>query len=162
MSFKMQPARFPHGGYPEGTDLAPGSDQTYPSGCPVTWDVSSQELDVHGGGATVTNIRGISLDGVVAGTADNPSGLVCLANAAHPNIFVAKLTNNSGTVQTADTANLNVQYGMVVVGSGATQWWAVDESDVTHKVLEIIDIDTDRNVVFFQFLNSAVQTAGAF
>jgi hypothetical protein len=157
MSFAMQPAQFPNGGWPEANERAPGSDQTYPRGTPVTWDTSSQELDVHALAATVTNILGVSNEGVTAGTADNPSGNVSFTYAARSNVFVAKLTNNSGVVATADTANINVEYGLVIVGSGATAWWAVDESDTTHKVVEVIGIDTDRNVVFFKFIESAIQ-----
>lgn len=161
MSFRMQPSRLPHGGWPEGMERTPGSDQTYPAGCPVR--MVGLELDVHPGSTTVIDILGVSMEGVVSGTADNPNDKVSVAAAAHPNVFVAKLVNGSGVVQTADTANINVHYGMIVVSSGSTQWWGVDEDDTsTSPVLEVIDIDTDRNVVFFRFLNSAVQTTGAF
>jgi hypothetical protein len=157
MTFAMQPARFPAGGWPEGDERTPGSDQTYPRGVPVTWDTSSQELDVHAGGATVTNVLGISLDGVASGTADNPSGKVNVALANRTNVFVAKLINGSGTVQTADEANVNVAYGLLVVGSGATQWWGVDESDTSNVHVEVIDIDTERNLVYFKFIESVIQ-----
>lgn len=162
MSFQMQPSRLPHGGWPEGMERTPGSDQTYPAGCPVTWTTGSQELDIHPGTSTVTNILGVTLEGVVSGDADNPNGKVSVVSAAHPNIFIAKLVNGSGTVQTAATSNIHVLYGMIVVGSGSTQWWGVDEDDTGDPVLEVIGIDTDRNVVIFRFLNTAVQTSGAF
>jgi hypothetical protein len=157
MPFAMQPAQFKQGGWPNGVDRTPGSDQTYPRGTPVTWDTTSQELDEHAGLTTVTNIFGVSMDGVSSGTAQNPSGKVCTALAHNENIFMAKLTNGSGTVQTVDTANLNVQYGMLKNGSGLSQWWSVDEDDTTNVVLEVIDIDTDMNIVYFVFLNTAVQ-----
>ena len=160
MPFHMQPSRAPQGGWPVGTELAPGSDQTYPHGTPVTWDTGSQELDEHGGGATVNNIRGVSLDGVTSGTAHNMSGNVNLADAKD-NIFVAKLTS-AGTIVTADTANLNVQYGIIKVSTGLNQWWGVDEADTGNVVCEVVDLDTDRNLVFFVFLDSAIQTAGTF
>lgn len=151
--FAMQPAQHLSGNFIEGTDRASGSDQTYPRGTPVTWDTGSKELDEHGGGSTVTNILGVSLEGTVAGVEDNPSGRVNLALASRLNVFVAKLTNNAGVVQTPDTANINVEYGMVKTGTV----WSVDESDTTDKVLEVIGIDTERDVVYFKFIESAIQ-----
>lgn len=155
--FAMQPAQHLSGNFIEGTDRASGSDQTYPRGTPVTWDTSSQELDEHGGGATVTNVLGVALEGTTSGVEDNPSGTVNLALASRLNIFVAKLTNNAGVVQTADTANINVEYGMVKTGSGLTAVWSVDESDTTHKVLEVTGIDTERNLVYFKWMEAAIQ-----
>jgi hypothetical protein len=119
-------------------------------------------LDEHAGATTVIDIAGISVEGVSAGAAQNPSGKVGFIHAAHPNIFVAKLTNGSGAVQVADQANVGVQYGILKNGTGLDQWWSIDEADVTNVVAEILDIDTERNVVFFMFLNSAVQGTGAF
>lgn len=158
MSFAMQPSQFPHGGWPESSDRAPGSDQTYPRGTPVKWDTGSQELDAHALGATVTDILGVSVEGVTAGTAANPSGKVGFAYASRSNVFVAKLVDSTGAVVTADTANINVEYGLLKVGSGATSWYGVDEDDTTHVVVEVVDIDTERNVVFFKFIESAIQT----
>ena len=155
--FAMQPAQHLSGNFIEGTDRASGSDQTYPRGTPVTWDTGSQELDEHGGGSTVTNILGVSLEGTVSGTEDNPSKTVNLALASRLNVFVAKLTNNAGVVQTPDTANINVEYGIVKTGSGLTAVWSVDESDTTDKVVEVIGIDTERDVVYFKFIESAIQ-----
>lgn len=157
MSFAMQPAQFPAGGWPEGNERAPGSDQTYPRGTPVTWDTSSQELDEHALVAVVTNILGVSLEGVAAGVADNPSGNVSFVSANRTNTFVSKLVDSTGAVVTADTANINVQYGLLKVGSGSTAWFAVDEDDTTHVVVEVIGIDTDRNLVFWKFIESAIQ-----
>lgn len=156
MPFHMQPAQFPNGGYVNGDDRTPGSDQTYPIGTPVTYDTASHEVDEHGGGSTVTNVLGVSLEGVVAGVADNPSGLVGFAYA-RGNRFMAKLTNGSGVIQTVDEGNINVRYGMLKNGTGSNQWWSVDEADTTDVVLEVTGIDTELNVVFFQFIDSAVQ-----
>lgn len=157
MSFAMQPAQFPHGGWPEALERTPGSDQTYPRGTPVTWDESSQELDEHAGGATVTNILGITLEGVTSGAAHNPSGKVSFARATQSNIFVAKLTDSSGVVQTPDAANIGVQYGILKNGTGLDQWWSVDEGDTSQVVVEVTGIDTERDVVFFKFITSAVE-----
>lgn len=156
MAFKMQPAQFPNGGWPEARGRTPGSDQTYPAGTPLAWDTSSQELDEHGGGATVTGIIGVSLDGVVSGEADNPSGEVNYAAATRANMFCAQLVNGSGVVQTVDAANIGVQYGILKVGTGSDQWWGVDEADTTDVVVEVEKIDTHRNLVFFKFLESAI------
>ncbi len=155
--FQMQPAQLPSGGFPEGSDRASGSDQTYYRGTPVTWDTSSQELDEHALAATVTNILGVSAEGTVAGVEENPSGTVNFYYAARTTVFMAKLTNNAGVVATADTANINVEYGIVKTGSGTAAVFSVDESDTTHKVLEVIGIDTYRNIVYFKFMESAIQ-----
>jgi len=157
MPFRMQPAQFPHGGWPESDDRTPGSDQTYPRGTPVTWDTASQELDEHALSTTVTGILGVSLEGVTAGVAHNPSGKVGVALASRSNVFMAKLVNASGVIQTAATSNINVNYGLLDISSGLDEWTAVDEDDVTHVVVEVIGIDTDRNIVFFKFIESAIQ-----
>ena len=161
MSFHMQPAHEQSGGWIAGDERAPGSDQTYPIGTPVTWDTGSQELDEHAGGATVTDILGLSLEGVDSGSADNPSGNVNFAYAGRANVFMAALTNGSGTVQTPDGANVNVQYGFLKNGSGLDAWWSVDEDDTSNVVLEVIGYDTNLNggngVVFFKFIESAIQ-----
>lgn len=158
MPFRMQPARFPLGGYPEGSERTPGSDQLYPPGTPVTFDTGSQELDEHAGGATVTDVLGVSFSGCAStGVADDPSGKVVYASAARGNIFVAKLTNGAGTVQTPDEANLDVSYGILKNGAGLDQWWSVDESDAVNVVVQVVGIDTERDLVFFKFIESAIQ-----
>ena len=156
MTFVMQPAQFPTGGYPSGTDRAPGSDQTYPRGTVVTWDTGSQELD---GASTdpTTNILGVSLEGVASGVADNPSETVNLALADRATIFVAKLTNASGVVQVPDTANINIVYALLKNGSGATQWWSVNEDDSSGGVAEVVQIDLERNLVYFKFTEASIQ-----
>lgn len=160
--FRMQPVGTAGGGWISGYERTPGSDQTYPKGTVVTWDTTSQELDEHAGGTTVIDIAGVSAEGVSAGVADNPSGKVNFIHAAHPQLFTAKLTNGSGTVQVPDEANIDVQYGILKNGTGLDAWWSVDESDTTNVVVQVVDIDTERNIVFFQFLDSAVQASGSF
>lgn len=157
MPFRMQPAQFPHGGWPEGTDRVPGSDQTYPTGTPVTWATGSQELDEHALGATVTGIAGVSMEGVSAGDAHNPSGTVNFAKATRSNVFVSKLVNGSGVVQTPDAANIGLSYGLLKVGTGLDMWFGVDESDTTNVVVKVVGIDTERDLVFFKFIESAIQ-----
>lgn len=157
MSFPMQPAQFPHGGWVEGSARVPGSDQTYPKGTPVTWAAASQELDEHALGATVTNILGVSLDGCNGGEADDPSGKVSFAYASRSNVFIAKLTDGSGNVQTPDEANIGVSYGLLKNGSGADAWFSVNESDTTNVVVTVTGIDEEREIVYFKFLESAIQ-----
>lgn len=156
MTFVMQPARFPAGGWPEGDEYSPGSDQTYPRGVPVTWDTGSQELDAMATDPT-SDILGISLEGVSAGSADNPSSKVNAALASRNTVFTAKLTNGSGTIQTVDEGNIGVTYALLKNGSGATQWWSVNEDDSSGGVAEVVDIDTERNLVFFKFTEASIQ-----
>lgn len=153
----MQPSQFPLGGFPEGDARHPGSDQTYPVGTVVTWDTSSHELDAHAGGATVTNVLGVSAEGVVAGIAQNPDGLVNFFYGGRGNYFSAKLTDNAGVEQTVGVANINVRYGFVRTGTGLNSVDTVDNSDTTDVVLEVTGIDVDRNIVFFKFIDSALE-----
>ena len=155
--FQMQPAQLPSGGFPEGYERDPGSDQTYYRGTPVTWDTSSQELDEHALVTVVTNILGVSAEGVVAGVAENPSDMVNVYLATRTTIFMAKLTDSSGDVVTADTANINVPYGLLKTGSGTSAVFSVDEDDTGTPVVEVIGIDTYRNIVYFKFMETAIQ-----
>lgn len=157
MPFQMQAAQFPHGGWPEATDRVPGAAAEFPKGTLVTFNTGTQRLDEHAGGATVTNIAGVSLEGVRAGDADNPSGTVNFTKATRSNVYVASLVNAGGVVQVPDAANLNVNYGLLKVGSGQNAWWGVDESNVTDVVVEVIDIDLERDLVYFKFIESAIQ-----
>ncbi len=164
MSFKMQAARFPNGGYPEATAYSPSSDtaQTYPKGVPLTFDTGAQNgVEEHAGGATVTNILGISAGVVVAGVSNDPDEKVDVILAARSNTFVAKLINGSGTIMTPDDDNLLAQYGILKVGTGLDAWWGVDESDTTNVVVEItgydLNVDGPTGVVFFKFIESAIQ-----
>lgn len=162
MPFRMQPAQFPGGGYPEGDELPPSSDtgQNYPPGTPLTFDTGAQNgLEEHAGGSTVTNIRGVSSDGVVAGVSTNPSGKVNFASSNRLNVFVAKLTTGAGVVVTPDLDNVNAQYGILKNSTLQNAWWSVDEDDTTDVVVEVIGIDLNLagGVVFFKFIESAIQ-----
>lgn len=159
MSFHMQPAQAPYGGYFNGVDRIPATDQTFPIGTPVTWDTAAQDLNEHALVAVVTNILGVSLEGVVAGAANNPSGLVGLALAGRENVFMAKLTNGAGVVQTPDAANVNLTYGLLKNGAGSDAWFSVDEADTVNVVVEVIgySLEIDDGVVFFKFIESAIQ-----
>lgn len=160
--FHMQPVRGQSEAWVAGGERAPGSDQTYPIGTPVTWDTGSQELDEHALSTTVTGILGVSLDGVDSGTADNPSGNVVYAYAGRMNVFMAALTNGSGVVQTPDAANVDVQYGLLKTGTGLDAWFSVDEDDTTNVVAQVVGYDTHLNggngIVFFKFIESAIQS----
>jgi len=158
----MQPAKFPNGGWPEANAYTPATDQTFSRGTPVTWDASAQTLDEHAGSTTVTNILGIAMSGVTTTAVDDPSGKVDVAFALHPTIFMAKLVGSTGTIQTVATSNIGVLYGILKVSTLRNAWWGVDEDDTTNVVCEVIDIDVDRNLVYFRFIDSAVQTALAF
>ena len=157
MSFRMQAAQFPQGGYPEGSDRVPASDQTFPGGTPVTWDTGAQDLNEHALATVVTNVLGVSVEGVSAGVAENPSGTVNYIKAGRNQVFVAKLVNGSGVVQVPDLANIDLNYGLLKVGTGLSMWFGVDESDTTNVHVKVIDIDLERDLVYFKFLESVIQ-----
>lgn len=161
MPFIMQPAQFPLGGYPEGDSLPPTAGVTYVNGTPVTVDANGL-LAEHALGATVTNIKGVALEGVTAGVTANPDGRVSFAHAGRGNIFMAKFTNGSGVVQAITQTLVNEVYGIIKVSSGATAWFAVDQADTTDVVVEILGFSLhidglNGGVVFFKFIESAIQ-----
>jgi hypothetical protein len=163
MPFRMQPAQFPLGGFPEGEELPlSATSQTFAPGTPVTFDTGADNgIEEAPGGATVTNIKGIAQDGVVANVSNNPSGKINVVYAGRGNVFMAKLINGSGVVQTPDLDNVHAVYGILKQGTGVNQWWGVDESDTTDVVVEVLGFDLNiggtGGVVFFKFIESAIQ-----
>jgi hypothetical protein len=157
MPFRMQPARFPNGGFPECDDRTPNATESWNVGTPVTWDTVNSDLDAHALGATVTNILGVSLEGTTAGAPDNPSGKVGVALAGRSNVFTAKLTNGTATPVTPAVSDIGDELGIQKNGTGRDAWYSVDRSLTVNTHVEVIGIDTERDVVFFKFKESAIQ-----
>lgn len=144
-------------GFPEATGRKPAGTQTFPVGTPVQYDTTANALIEHPLGATVTNILGISAEGVNAGKADNPDGEVNVYLANRLNVFMAKLTDNAGVILTPTDAHVNREFGLRKNGSGLNAWWSVNAGDTTNTVVEVIGYDLKLNVVFFKFKESAIQ-----
>jgi len=108
---------------------------------------------LHGLAATVTNVYGITLEGAAAGVPDNPGTLLAIAVADRNTEFVSKVVV-SGAI-TTDLSNLTVgdQYGMILVSSQDY----IDYDDTSDVIAQITKIDDDLNVVWFLFLESALQ-----
>lgn len=147
---RMQPSRLPNGDAPNVMNYPPGSTTTFEKGAVVT--LSSGDVVEHGGGTTTTGIRGVSLEGVLDGTPDNPGDEVAVAIADRSQVFMGQAI--SGTTVQTDLSGITIgdQYG-IVASSGD---WYVDVADTTNVVLEIVDLDDDIDVVFFKFLEASL------
>ena len=153
MPFYTQPGRTlgSGGDVPNVNNLDAGSI-TCNKGRVVTNTSGSAVL--HGLVATVTGVYGITLEGAAAGVADGPdSSLIAIAVADRNTEYVSKVIV-SGAI-TADLSNLTVgdQYGMITVSSQDY----IDYDDTSNVIAQITKIDDDLNVVWFLFLESALQ-----
>lgn len=155
MPFRLQPSKIAGSGGmvpSSGPDLAPEATQTFEKGTVVT--VTAGEIVEHALGATVVGIYGVSLVGVSSGVSDDPSGNIQVAKADRNTVFVAKAISG-GQVQT-DLSGVDVgdQYGLLQHTDDATY---VDLADVTNVVLQVEKVDDDLDLVWFKFLESALQ-----
>lgn len=156
MPIRIQPSRFDVSrGVPPIRNRGIVAAQTFTKGAPLALNAGS--VQEHAGGATVTGFYAIANEDVTAGASSGPESTLCNASECHPSqIFMGQL-DNGGSVATVDAANLDVDYGLLETSGD----WYVDELDVTNVVVQVVDIDTDLNVVFFKFLASAIDPAVA-
>lgn len=158
MAFAMQPARSPVGRWPEATDRPAADDETWPRGTPVTYTVAAEELAEVTGLSTGEDIVGVTLEGVTAPEVyDNPAGSVNFAKSTRVNTFVANAVNGSGVVQTVTEALIGTLRPLRKQGTGRDAWWGVNVATVDNPVAQIIGVDTDRNIVYFKFLEGVIQ-----
>lgn len=155
MPFKMQPGRNlgSAGDVPAGADIVPDAAATLKKGQIARMDAQG-ELEAHPGVAVVTGIFGVMLENVVAGDPASPAKTASVAKADRNTEFVAKV--HDGGVFGADV-------GPVVVGTSygylnnANGFSFVDQDDVTNVVLQVTQKDADLDIVWFRFLESAIQ-----
>lgn len=122
------------------------------------------ELTLHGG-ATAVDVVGIALEAagsrpgydmghtpiVVTGRKQE----ISFIQADAETVFSAQLCTDStgATLVTAAQTHIGEEYGVAKDASGQ---WLVDTSETTTKVFEIVDIDTDLNVVYVKFMAAAL------
>lgn len=155
MAIRFQPAKFPRGEAPDVQEITPGSTATFLRGAPVA--LSSGELIEHAGATTVTGIVGVALHGCDTGVSDSPSGQVAVAKAAHGQVYIGQCISSSAVVTDLAGASVAIgdQYGML---KHTTDEWFVDLDDTTNVVLEISRFDDNLDIVWFKFLDSAIET----
>ena len=156
MSFRFQPAKFPHGHVPDTQEYTPESSQTFIRG--VVVDLTGGEIIIHPGGTTVTDIFGVALHGMAsAGVSDSPSGLVAVAKADPDQTYLGQVVAGGvdEDVVLTDLSGIAVgdHYGFIINTAGEH---LVDFSDTTNVVLEIEKIDDNLDIVWFKFLASAI------
>lgn len=157
MPFPMQPAQFPAGGWPEGTDRPSAAAQTFPYGTPLRAVAATGAVEEHPLAATVTNVLGISLEGATDGAEDNPSGTVNYAKANRTNVFAAKAVSDAGAIQATPATLIGTVRGLQKVGANRAAWFGVRTTDDANPIVIIVGVDTERDIVFFKFLESAIQ-----
>jgi hypothetical protein len=108
---------------------------------------------LHALGAVVTNVYGVTLEGAAAGVTDGPGTLLPVAIADRNTEFVSKCVISGAVTADLSTVVVGSQYGMITV-SGQDY---IDVDDTTNVIAQVTKIDDDLNVVWFLFLESAIQ-----
>lgn len=150
MAIRFQVARLPAGKSPNVQSYPIDSAASFTRGAVLALDAQG-EVTEHAGGATVTGILGVALQGTSAAGTPDFGDEIQVAIADRNQIFMGQLIN-AGTIQTASDATIGDTYGVIEVSDE----WYVDEADTTNVVVEIVDTDDDLNVVFFKFIESAL------
>lgn len=112
--------------------------------------------------ADPTAVTGVALEGADTragfGMASNPTQFtgrkseVLVALADDSNVFSVDGSSDAGvTVATPAQTNILEQYGVAKDANGN---WYLDLSEVTTKVVEIADIDTDLKLFFVRFIDT--------
>lgn len=151
----FQPAQR-SGQAPEFREFTIESSATFTIGAPLQRDATPADIEEHAGGATVTGIIGVAMFGATSGvpalkgsTSYGTKMTVGIANTDQ--IFLGQMMNAS-VLQTPNTANNGVSYGMIKVSGD----WFVDEADTTNVVLTILTIYPNIKAVLFKFISTAI------
>ena len=152
MPFYTQPGRTlgSAGDVPNVVNLDAGTI-TCNKGRVVTNTTGSAVL--HGLAATVTGVYGITLEGAASGVTDGPGTLLAIAVADRNTEYVSKVIVSGAITDDLSSMTVGDQYGMITVSSQDY----IDFDDTTHHIAQITKIDDDLNVVWFLFLESALQ-----
>lgn len=167
MPFIMQPARIPSGGVFSVQGVATAEPATFSRGAVLVAQAGDTGLAVEGG-VNPTQIMGVALQGGDTGpgfqAANNPTTItgrlskVSCAIANEQTIFQASLTNGSNVPIAPQNSDINQTYGITGYNAGTTSAvWVVDKAKTGAAArVTIVGYDTQRNIVFFQFLDSAM------
>lgn len=163
MARMFQAARVPGGRTPSVISVAYTTGQTFKKGALLAYVAAGTVSEC---GADPTLVAGVALDpaGSKPGfdAANSPTVVtgrvqeVSMAVANRQTVFSGRFVTVAGGDPTVPTQTLiNEQYG---VAKDANGLWYVDGDEVTTKSVEIVDIDADRKIVFFKFMEAALDT----
>ena len=167
MPFIMQPARIPAGGVFPVQGVATVEPATFSRGAVLVAQNGDTGLALEGG-VNPTQIIGVALQGgdTAPGfaAANNPTTItgrlskVSCAIANEQTVFQASLTNGTSAPVAPTNADVNQSYGITGYSAGTTAAvWVVDKAKTGASARVIVTgFDTQRQIVFFQFLNSAM------
>lgn len=150
---RIQPSKFGQQKAPDSFQYTPNATLSVERGAVVTYDTGNDELDEHAGGATVTGILGVTGHGCSSGESDDPSGLV-LVNKAKDQEFVGPMLESAAIKTDLSDVSIGDQYGII---KHTDDIWYVDFDDTGDVVVQITKIDDDLDLVWFRFLESAIQ-----
>ena len=95
----------------------------------------------------------MTLEGAAAGVTDGPGELLAIAKADRNTNFVSKCVITGAITSDLSTAVVGSQYGMITVDSQDY----IDLDDTSDVIAQCVKIDDDLNVMWFTFLESAIQ-----
>jgi hypothetical protein len=77
---------------------------------------------------------------------------ISIAVADRSQIFSSRMVNGGTDPETPAQTDVDTKFGVVKVGSD----WAVDKADVVNVVVEIVDFDAGRKIVYWKFLEAVI------
>jgi len=154
MSIRFQPSKFgATGGFPDTQGYVVDGSLTVLRGAVMRYIPANDDVDEHPGTTTVVDILGVAGCDVASGVSDDPAGTLPVFKAK--DIEFAGSVINAGTILTdLSTISIGDQFGVL---KHSDNEWYVDEADVTNVTVQITKIDDDLNLVWFRFLESAIQ-----
>jgi hypothetical protein len=157
--FPIQPSKIAGSGglVPNVFNLAAEAAENFPQGTPMRVRSADGLLEEHPLLTTVIDIYGFSLEGVNAGSYDNPSGKVAVAKADRNTEFVSKARTSGAYATDLSAVYVGNTYGLIKVGTGQSAVFAVDLDDTTNVVVQITKVDDTLDLVWWKVLESALQ-----
>lgn len=157
MTLILQPGRLDGsaGNVPNIANL-PGGSMTANKGRVITRTAAVAVL--HGLGGTVTNVLGVTLEGVTSGTSDGPATNVNYAKVDRNTQFISGIAVGGavllqGGVAVSTVLTVGDDYGLLTI-SGQDYIDSDDESDV---LVELLQVDNILKIAWFKFLESTLQ-----
>lgn len=154
MSIRFQPSKFGTSPAPDTQGYTPHASNSLVRGAVVTFNSGTDRVDEHAGGGVVTGILGVAGCDVNSGASDDPAGTLPVFKAKDQEFVGSALTGASAVATDLSGVSITDQYGVI---KHTDDEWYVDLGDTSDKVVQITKIDDDLNLVWFRFLESAIQ-----
>lgn len=160
----IQPARSGTGTVSTVQSVTNAASQSYIKGAPL-YLVSGLATEMATPSTSASKIFGFALEDYQSrpgyNAANSPTVVtgrnneVSLARATRVTVFSAQLVNNSAVAIAPVAADMGVDYGLKSYSVSSNNEWYVDKNIVTTAApCEIVDIDTDQNIVYFKVRES--------